>query len=791
MNKVKILFLEHESNDLELLQYELKKGEINYIAEVVETKEDYMRGLKNFMPDIILSDYSLPLYDGISAFKLRQELLPGTPFIFVSGMIGEENAVELIKNGATDYILKEKMYQAAPKVLRALKEARERERMQISEKQLIEYVQHIKDILENITDGFCAISTTWIVLDWNKAAEEMLGIKKQDILGRNLWEVFNDCKNLKFYEQYYRVMNEGVSSTFEEYRPAQCIWFGVSASPSKDGISVFFRDITESRRQRKLHHLENEVFQLNTDKKTPINETISFLLKGMSEIHPELIFYFTRPSNDELKENVFEADLQSRNSLHYFAMCITASRSKEEEIIPAKFEIEDLSADPISRKFGGLIASNQIKSCFSYPLLNSHDDALGTLTVFSTIGGGLRETQAHTIQKAGKMLTHIIESKLAEMTIRNSEEFRRLVMESALDAIICMNVNGEITLWNAQAEKIFGWKEEDVIGKDLASHIIPLPYREKHYAGLRKYVRVGEGAIVNKLVEVTALNAEGIEFPVELTIVPIMQQGTLTFCAFLRDISERKQSEVALKQLNEQLQHRADQLAASNAELEQFAFIASHDLQEPLRMISNFLALLDLKYKDRLDETANQYIDFAVDGAARLRKMIQDLLQFSRVGRKEIPFEWIDMNHLLSEVLHYNRSIIDERQAVVEKTTELPSVYGNQTLLQQVLQNLILNALKYQKPDARPVIRVDAKEEADCWQFSIEDNGIGIDPQFFSKIFILFQRLHKKDEYTGTGIGLSVCKKIVEGHKGKIWVESVPGDGSTFYFTIQKQKLNA
>ena len=791
MKKVKILFLEHEAHDLELLQYELKKAEIDFLGEVVETKEDFKSALTNFLPEIILSDYSLPLYDGVSAFKLSKELLPDTPFIFVSGMIGEENAVELIKNGATDYILKEKMYQAAPKVRRALNEARERERMRLSEYQLVEYVQHIKDILENITDGFCAINASWIVMDWNKAAEQIAGIKKAEILGRNLWDVFVGAEQLKFYDEYLKVMNEGISSTFEEYMPDTGSWFSVTASPSKDGISVFFRDITESRRQDKINILENEVLQLNTDKKTPINETVSFLLKGLNEVHPELIFYFTRPANDHLKDNLFEADLHSRNSLHYFAMCITASRSKQEGELPAKFEIQDLQADPISKNFGDVMGSSQIKSCFSYPLLNSHDNALGTLTVFSTSGGVLRESQELTIEKASKMLVHIIESKLAEMTIRNSEEFRRLIMESALDAIICMDVNGVITLWNPQAEKIFGWKEEEVIGKDLASHIIPPAYRERHYAGLKNYVVRGEEVILNKLLEVTALNARENEFPVELTIVPIMQHGTLTFCSFLRDISERKHSEIALKQLNEQLQHRADQLAASNAELEQFAFIASHDLQEPLRMISNFLALLELKYKDKLDETANQYIDFAVDGAGRLRKMIQDLLQFSRVGRKEIPFGWIDMNHLLKEVLHYNRSIIEERQAVFEKPNELPSVYGNETLLQQVLQNLILNALKYQKPGARPVIRVDAKDTAHSWQFSIEDNGIGIDSQFFNKIFILFQRLHNKDEYTGTGIGLSVCKKIIEGHKGKMWVESVPGKGSTFYFTIAKSTVAA
>lgn len=245
---------------------------------------------------------------------------------------------------------------------------------------------------------------------------------------------------------------------------------------------------------------------------------------------------------------------------------------------------------------------------------------------------------------------------------------------------------------------------------------------------------------------------------------------------------ERKEDRSALETKIHELEKRGAELAETNAELERFAYIASHDLQEPLRMVSSFLQLLQKKYYDRLDEKANQYIRYAVDGAERMKALILDLLEYSRVGSGKAEFTAVDMSEVMKGVcdIFREKTIVSRAQIDIGS---LPTVNGDKVQLTQLMQNLISNALKYHG-EAPPHIQVMAEELDRGWRFSVKDNGIGIDPQFFDKIFIIFQRLHNKSDYSGTGIGLAICKKIVERHGGKIWVESASGVGSTFYFTI-------
>ena len=252
-----------------------------------------------------------------------------------------------------------------------------------------------------------------------------------------------------------------------------------------------------------------------------------------------------------------------------------------------------------------------------------------------------------------------------------------------------------------------------------------------------------------------------------------------------QDITQNKEAEFKLKELNERLEKRARELVISNAELEQFAYIASHDLQEPLRMVTSFLTQLENKYEAHLDDRAKQYIHFATDGAVRMRRLILDLLEYSRVGRQLNTTECVDTNELLPEAIKLNKVAIDEKNAVID-WKNLPVINASKTTLLQVFQNLIGNALKYQKTGTTPLITITCAETESHWQFAISDNGIGIEERYFEKIFVVFQRLHNKDEYSGTGIGLAICKKIVENHQGRIWVESTYGIGSTFYFTISK-----
>lgn len=260
---------------------------------------------------------------------------------------------------------------------------------------------------------------------------------------------------------------------------------------------------------------------------------------------------------------------------------------------------------------------------------------------------------------------------------------------------------------------------------------------------------------------------------------PIRMIGTT------QDISQQKETEALLLELNNRLKRRAEELANSNVELERFAYVASHDLQEPLRMVTSFLQLLKKRYDDKLDETAVQYINFAVDGAERMKTLIMDLLDYSRVGSNTEPNEDVDLNILIEDVRDVFGKTIDEVKATIT-VSPLPIVKGTRTQLFQLFQNLISNAIKYQSKES-PKIQIRYKEEQDHYLFEVQDNGIGIDPAFHEKIFVIFHRLHSRSEYGGTGIGLAICKKIVERHNGNIWVKSAVGEGSTFFFTLSKR----
>jgi light-regulated signal transduction histidine kinase (bacteriophytochrome) len=235
--------------------------------------------------------------------------------------------------------------------------------------------------------------------------------------------------------------------------------------------------------------------------------------------------------------------------------------------------------------------------------------------------------------------------------------------------------------------------------------------------------------------------------------------------------------------LLDEVHDQARELERSNAELERFAYVASHDLQEPLRMVTSYTQLLAKRYKGQLDTDADEFIEFAVDGARRMQQLINDLLTYSRAGSQGGPLAPTESREVLQRALGNLRMAIEESGAVVS-SDQLPAVLADQSQLTQVLQNLIGNAIKF-RGDAAPRIEVSATNGGPNWTFAVRDNGIGIDPQYADRIFALFQRLHTRAEYPGTGIGLTICKKIIERHGGRMWVESRPREGATFYFTLR------
>ena len=358
-------------------------------------------------------------------------------------------------------------------------------------------------------------------------------------------------------------------------------------------------------------------------------------------------------------------------------------------------------------------------------------------------------------------------------TLRIQDSLARLaaIVESSDDAILSTDLNGIIQTWNEGADRLFGYRAEEIIGQPVTRLLPPGRGHEETLI----LDRVGGGERVDHL-ETLRVTKDGELLDVSVTVSPVKgRDGRITGASkILRDITQRKRAEEALRQT-------AEDLVRSNKDLEQFAYVASHDLREPLRMVTGFMSLLKDHCQGKLDAKADQYIGFATEGASRMQSLIDDLLIYSRAGRSEVS-EPTDLESVLDSVLQTLAARIEESAATITRDP-LPAIAANRLELTQVFQNLIANALTF-KGERKPEIHIGARRQANAWLLSVRDNGIGIDPQFAERIFMIFQRLHTREQYPGTGIGLAICKKIVERHGGRIWVESQPEKGSTFCFTI-------
>jgi PAS domain S-box-containing protein len=365
--------------------------------------------------------------------------------------------------------------------------------------------------------------------------------------------------------------------------------------------------------------------------------------------------------------------------------------------------------------------------------------------------------------------------RAADKHLAQMESRYRGLLEAAPDAMVVVNQGGEIVLLNVQAEKKFGYRRDELLGQRV-TNIIPEGFAERLVAD---DLRSDEDALAQQIgtgIELTGRRKDGGAFPIEIMLSPLKSAEGILVTAAIRDISVRKKAEADLLQ-------KVEELNRSNEELGQFAYLASHDLQEPLRMVASYTQLLSRRYKGKLDADADEFIAYAVDGATRMQRLIQDLLAYSRVGTKGRALVATSSEEALQQSLVNLRGAIDTSAALVTYD-RLPSVLADETQLIQLFQNLVGNAIKYQNPGV-PLIHISAaKNSANKWTFSVQDNGLGIETQYFDRIFGMFQRLHKREEFAGTGIGLAICKKIVERHGGSISVQSQPGQGSTFQFDL-------
>jgi PAS domain S-box-containing protein len=347
------------------------------------------------------------------------------------------------------------------------------------------------------------------------------------------------------------------------------------------------------------------------------------------------------------------------------------------------------------------------------------------------------------------------------------------IVDSSDDAIISKDLNGIIKSWNKSAERLFGYTAAEAVGQPVATLLIPADRQEEEpeiLSRLRRGDRVDHFETKRKRKDGTLLD-------ISLTISPVkdLKGNIIGASKIARDITEQLRTREALRNANERL-------AQSNADLEYFAYSASHDLQEPLRMVSTYSAMLRRKYGGKLDEKANQYLSYLTEGSARMERLLRDLRAFTHVSTNAGPAPEVDANVVLRETLVNLKVAIDESRAEVI-SGHLPTVCLQEFQLEQLFQNIIGNAIHY-RSDAAPRINIKAEPDGDVWRFSIQDNGIGIAAEYKEKIFEMFKRLHTAADYSGSGMGLAICQRIVERSGGRIWVESQLGRGSTFFFTL-------
>ena len=491
-----------------------------------------------------------------------------------------------------------------------------------SDKALKEAYEEKNAILESIGDAFFAVDNNWIVTYWNKESERILSLKREDIVGKNFWDVYPDAKDLGFFSHYQEAFRTGKSISFEEYYPSMKVWFELTAYPSSSGLSVYFKDIT-LRKETDIAILEaNERFE------------------KVADVTADAIWDWDIVNDNFYRGKGFE---------QIFGYEVGRTM-REREFWKDTFHPEDVSR------------------------LSS------------------------SVQKA----------------LKNPE--------------------------------LFEWEEE---------------YRIVQKNGQ-------ERTVIDKAVIIR--NEKG--------------QATRMIGA-LTDITYLKEYEKELLGLNESLQEKVKDLELAYEELEQFSYIASHDLQEPLRMVSSFLEQLKRKYSDQLDDKALQYIHFATDGAKRMKAIILDLLEYSRAGKFQEAKQEVDLNQLIEEYSILRQRVINVKKAKISYSG-IPNIVGYKAPLTQVIHSLIDNGVKYCKPNISPVISISTTVSKTEWTISVKDNGIGISKEFFDQIFIIFQRLHNREDYEGTGIGLAIVKKQVESWGGKVWLESEIDKGSIFYFTIPK-----
>ena len=504
-------------------------------------------------------------------------------------------------------------------------------------------------------------------------------------------------------------------------------------------------------------------------------------LLALSEKRHRLIF-----ENSPLPMWVY--DLETRCFLAVNAAASSSYGYSQEEFLAMKVEDIRLSDELPGR--GEETATAPAERALPGPRMWQHRTKDGAIIV--------AEITSHDVtldERPGRLvLANDVTARLqAETDLRESEARNRAILNSALSAVIVIGASGEVLEWNARAEAMFGWTRDEARGRDMASMIIPLQYRENHRRGLQRFLATGEGPVLNRLLSMSAVRRDGSEFPIELSISPLKTGETITFCGFVTDITDRKRAEAEIQQLNDELekriQQRTAQLEVANQELESFSYSVSHDLRAPLRHVQGYVAMLQRATEGILSEKARRHLKIINDASMEMGQLIDDLLEFSRMGRSEMRQGRVSLEELVQYAIDRSEMATRGRN-IIWQIAPLPMVIGDGSMLRQVLVNLVGNAIKYTRKREPAKIEIGtAGEEDERVIVFVRDNGAGFDMNYAHKLFGVFQRLHRAEEFEGTGIGLATVRRVLSRHGGRVWAEGAVGSGATFFFTLKRADI--
>ena len=620
----------------------------------------------------------------------------------------------------------------------------------------------IYDSLNNAVD--------YIIIDVNPAYENITGLKKDKVLGKKASKIYK-TDNVPHIDIYSKVAMTGKPEYFETYfEPMNKYFRIVVTSPEKGKFATFFEDISEYKTtEKKLKEIEKRYHLISEN----IGDVVWLLDINSSKfnyVSPSVYQLRGYTSQEVLSQSIEEVLTPESYQfiIKNIPSRINALKNGDESVRVQTNEVDQIRKD-------GSIVPTEVVTTF---LTNEKGE------VYEVLGVSRDITQRRKVQMQLKEAHDHLEEKVEKRTKALGEAYKALSESEEKFRGIVNNANDMKTLSKVMENGAIGnFIEVNDVGTKL------LGYSKKEFFNMTPYdivhqdTTVSDAEIASEMSkkgharhESMLIAKDGSKIPFEVATHSFKLKGKNVILAVSRDISERKNAEKQLKQTIQELER-------SNKELRSFAYITSHDLQEPLRTMGNYAGLLKMRYKGKFDPDADDFIEYIAIGAQRLKDMIQGLLDYSQVGKQEGEFIEFNSQEALNNALINLHSSIEACHAEVTHD-KLPTITANKDQISRVFQNFIGNALKFRKEGLQPKIHISAEKRDNEYVFSVSDNGIGLEEQYKDHIFEVFKRLHTIGEYQGTGIGLAIVKRIIEQHGGRIWVESKYGKGSTFYFTI-------